>query len=178
MKTIKEVIVVEGNSDIITLSKIIQADFIKTNGLGITQKTIDLIKKSQETRGVILFLDPDSPGEKIRRLITSQVKDVKHAFIEAKYAKGNGKLGVAEADPKQLLIALENVISFKESNTNLLTMNDLITLGLSGDTNAAQKRLIIEGLFHLGHGSAKTMLKRLNMLGISLEELKKKMEEI
>ena len=49
-----------------TLSNIIKAEFIVTNGFEINEETIELIKKVNETKGVILFLDPDGPGEKIR----------------------------------------------------------------------------------------------------------------
>jgi len=68
-KKIKEVIVVEGTSDVQTLSNIIDADFIITHGSAISKDTLDLIKQTNLTRGVILFLDPDFPGEKIRKTI-------------------------------------------------------------------------------------------------------------
>ena len=69
MITIKEVIVVEGKTDVATLSNIIKAEFIITNGFEISEETIELIEKVNKTKGVILFLDPDGPGEKIRMKI-------------------------------------------------------------------------------------------------------------
>jgi len=43
-KKIKEVIVVEGTSDVQTLSNIIDADFIITHGSAISKDTLDCIK--------------------------------------------------------------------------------------------------------------------------------------
>ena len=87
MKKIKEVIVVEGTSDVVTLSNLIDADFIITHGSAISQETLDLIKVANETRGVIIFTDPDFPGEKIRKTIIDYIGDCKHAFVRAKDAK-------------------------------------------------------------------------------------------
>ena len=44
--------------------------------------------------------------------------------------------------------------------------------------NTLEKRLKIEDYFRIGHGSAKTCLKRLNMLGITLDELKEVLKTI
>ena len=87
MVTINEVIVVEGKSDVVTLSNIIKAEYIITNGFEISDETIELIKKVNETRGIILFLDPDGPGEKIRMKIMNKVPNLKHAFVNPKHAK-------------------------------------------------------------------------------------------
>ena len=63
---IKEVIVVEGVNDTKRLKSFFGVDTIETHGLGLKKETIELIKKINDKRGVILFLDPDTPGEKIR----------------------------------------------------------------------------------------------------------------
>lgn len=44
MKKIKEVIVVEGTSDVAVLSNLIDADFIITHGSAIDKETLELIK--------------------------------------------------------------------------------------------------------------------------------------
>ena len=90
MLTINEVIVVEGKSDVVTLSNIIKAEYIITNGFEISDETIELIRKVNETKGVILFLDPDGPGEKIRMKIMNKVPNLKHAFVNPKHAKSTG----------------------------------------------------------------------------------------
>ena len=171
MLTIKEVIVVEGKSDVATLSNIVKAEFIITNGFEISDETIDLIKRVNETKGVILFLDPDGPGEKIRMKIMNKIPNLKHAFVNPKYAKKGKKIGVAETDKEHILEALENVITLKKGE-ELITYLDFYNLGLVGSINTLEKRMKIEDYYRIGHGSAKTCLKRLNMLGITLDNLK------
>ena len=171
MLTIKEVIVVEGKSDVATLSNIVKAEFIITNGFEISDETIDLIKRVNETKGVILFLDPDGPGEKIRMKIMNKIPNLKHAFVNPKYAKKGKKIGVAETDKEHILEALENVITLKKGE-ELITYLDFYNLGLVGSSNTLEKRMKIEDYYRIGHGSAKTCLKRLNMLGITLDNLK------
>ena len=40
------------------------------------------IQHAQETRGVIVFTDPDFPGRRIRAIIEEQIPGVKHAFLK------------------------------------------------------------------------------------------------
>ena len=70
---IKEVIVVEGKSDTKKIQQAVDADTIETQGLALMDETLELIQHAQETRGVIVFTDPDYPGEKIRQWITAKV---------------------------------------------------------------------------------------------------------
>lgn len=171
MKKIKEVIVVEGTSDVQTLSNLINADFIITHGSALSQETLDLIKKTNDTRGIIIFTDPDFPGEKIRKTITNYIGDCKHAFVKAKEAKRKNKLGVAEAKKEAILDALENVVTFNSNTKNNITNIDLYELGLLGQANSVEKRIKLEEKLCLGHGSAKTFLKRLNMINITKENI-------
>ena len=69
MEKIKEIIVVEGRDDTRRILESVEADTIETNGSAIDEETLKLIKKAHETRGVIVFTDPDFPGEKIRKII-------------------------------------------------------------------------------------------------------------
>ena len=41
---------------------------------------------ANKKRGVIIFTDPDAPGEKIRSTINQHVKGCKNAFIDRKKA--------------------------------------------------------------------------------------------
>ena len=177
MITIKEVIVVEGKTDVATLSNIVKAEFIITNGFEISEETIELIKRVNETKGIILFLDPDGPGEKIRMKIMNRIPNLKHAFVNPKHAKKGKKIGVAETSKEYILEALENVVTLKEREYSISYLN-FYELGLVGNKNTLEKRLKIEEYFRIGHGSAKTCLKRLNMLGITLNELKEVLEKL
>ena len=51
--------------------------------------------------------------------------------------------------------------------------NDLYELGLTGSKDSAKLREKVGNALHIGFGNAKTMLRRLNCLGITKEELEK-----
>ena len=77
-----KVVVVEGYHDLSRLRDIFpNLDIVVTNGSEISQTTLDELKALNESRGLILFLDPDVPGERIRRIIQEYVGETAHAFI-------------------------------------------------------------------------------------------------
>ena len=167
---IKEVIVVEGKNDTKRLKTFFDCETIETHGLGLDSQTIDFIKQMHKTRGIILFLDPDSPGEKIRNKLNNEIPNLKNAFILKEDAKTKKKVGIEHASYEALKEALENVVTYGEYDNNL-NMADLSELGLMGDDNSKEKRMIISKHFHIGKCNSKTMLKRLNLLGIKKEDL-------
>ena len=167
---IKEVIVVEGKNDTKRLKSFFDCETIETNGLGINKETIDYIKKINEKRGVILFLDPDTPGEKIRDRLNKEIPNLKNAFVLKEDARTSKKVGVEHASKEVLEEALNNLITYKDIDYSL-TMNDLYDLGLMGKDNSVSKRLEVSKKYHLGKCNGKTLLKRLNLLGIKKEDL-------
>lgn len=173
MKKIKEIIVVEGKSDTALLKELFEVDTIETHGLALDKKTLELIKEANKTRGVIVLTDPDFPGKKIRDQIQAVVPNCKHAFVSKKDATGKKKLGIAEANKEAVVLALENVVSFDVDNQSI-TWHEFIDLDIIGNK---QRRLLVYNLFNLGYGNVKTLFKRLNMVGISKEDVLKKLDE-
>ena len=173
MKKIKEIIVVEGKSDTALLKEIFEVDTIETHGLALDKKTLELIKEANKTRGVIVLTDPDFPGKKIRDQIQAVVPNCKHAFVSKKDATGKKKLGIAEANKEAVVLALENMVSFDVDNQSI-TWHEFIDLDIIGNK---QRRLLVYDLFNLGYGNVKTLFKRLNMVGISKEDVLKKLDE-
>lgn len=173
MKKIKEIIVVEGKSDTALLKELFEVDTIETHGLALDKKTLELIKEANKTRGVIVLTDPDFPGKKIRDQIQAVVPNCKHAFVSKKDATGKKKLGIAEANKEAVVLALENVVSFDVDNQSI-TWHEFIDLDIIGNK---QRRLLVYDLFNLGYGNVKTLFKRLNMVGISKEDVLKKLDE-
>ena len=167
---IKEVIVVEGKNDTKRLKSFFDCETIETNGLGINKETIDYIKEINDKRGIILFLDPDTPGEKIRDRLNKEIPNLKNAFVLKEDARTNKKVGVEHASKEVLEEALNNLITYKDIDYSL-TMNDLYDLGLMGKDNSKEKRLMLSKKYHLGKCNGKTLLKRLNLLGIKKEDL-------
>lgn len=172
MKKIKEVIVVEGKSDKQFLETFLLADFIICNGSAVDGFDKDYLLELSKTRGVIILTDPDFPGEKIRKEIASYIPVCKHAFVRKQYSIKKHKVGVAEATKEEVLRALENVVSFDESKKGNLTETDLFLLNISGPNSSINKHKVID-YYHLGYCNSKTLLKRLNLLNVSKEDLEK-----
>ena len=109
----------EGKSDTTAIKRATGADTIETNGSAIDERTLDRIQLAQETRGVIVFTDPDFPGRRIRSIIEERIPGVKHAFLhKSKTIAKNGQgLGIEHAKDEDIIKALEAVYSV-DSRTN------------------------------------------------------------
>lgn len=167
---IREVIVVEGKNDTKNLQRYFEVDTIETHGLGLSRETLEYIDEVNQRRGVILFLDPDSAGEKIRKRINDYIPGLKNAFVLKEDARTKKKVGVEHASFKVLKEALDNVVSYDEFH-HTISVEDMYELHLMGSEDSSYKREVVSKAFHIGTCNGKTMLKRLNMLGISREEL-------
>lgn len=176
MKKISEVIVVEGKNDTKNLKQYFDCDTIETNGTHLGKAVLQEIQMEKQRRGVIIFTDPDVPGNQIRHAINEAIPGCLNAFVNKKNARTNKKVGIEHADQKTLENALENVIDFAKS-TNEFAFRDLYAFGLAGNQEAAKKRERISEKLHIGNCNGKTFLKRLNHLGITKEELEKIIHE-
>jgi ribonuclease M5 len=166
-------IVVEGVKDVQKLTPLIEADFVTTNGSALSSEVIEFIRQAKtKGREVIVLTDPDFPGEKIRQSLEQAIPGLTHAFVEKKFAISHGKVGVAEATEVAILQALSQKLTPHPDIRGSLTMQDLAKLGFVGDQHAAILREKTNQHFHLGPCNVKTMLKRLNVLGIGYDELK------
>ena len=168
------VIVVEGVHDVARLKAIYpDCNCVITNGREIDNSTIEYIKELSKTHEIIIFTDPDSPGEKIRNIITNAVPNAKQAFLRKKDCISNNKkkVGIEHASKDAIINALENVYS-PTFNEDVITMNELFELGLNGDSNSAVLRDKISDYLNIGKPNCKTFLKRLNLLQIDKEQLK------
>lgn len=166
-------VVVEGVNDVQKLTQFIDADFVTTNGSALSLEVIEFIRQAKSKgREVIVFTDPDFPGEKIRHTLEQAIPGLTHAFVEKKFAIRHGKVGVAEATQDAIINALSVKLTPRPKNSGTLTMHDLASLGFVGDERARSLREKTNQHFHLGPCNTKTMLKRLNILGIGYDELK------
>ena len=167
------VIVVEGVHDVARLKAIYpDCNCVITNGREIDSSTIEYIKELSKTHEIIIFTDPDSPGEKIRNIITNAVPNAKQAFLRKKDCISNNKkkVGIEHAKAEAIIDALENVYTNME-NEDVITMNELFELGLNGNSNSAVLRDKISEYLNIGKPNCKTFLRRLNLLQIDKEKL-------
>lgn len=166
---IKEIIVVEGKDDTTAIKRAVEADTIETNGSAISQETIEKIKLAQQTRGVIIFTDPDYPGQKIRQTIVEQVPECKHAFIskEAALHKHGRGVGVEHASPEVIQQALIDAQLMTDDTVEEITQEDLILAGLIGGEGSKERREKLGKLLRIGYTNGKQLHKRLMMFQIS-----------
>lgn len=173
---IKEIIVVEGKKDTIKINQAVEADTIETNGSAINRITLDMIRHAKEKRGVIIFTDPDYPGERIRYIIDQEIPGCKHAFLPKKEAKSKnaGKsVGIEHATVVAIRRALEHVYEITEESTleAPIQKSDLIPLGLIAGAAAKERREALGEYLHIGYTNGKQLVKRLNMFQITKNEL-------
>jgi ribonuclease M5 len=89
-----------------------------------------------------------------------------------------GKVGIAESDKDTIMEALLAVdLSPTKPVNSKITIQGLYDLGLIGQQNSSELREKIGESLHIGHTNGKTLLKRVNMMGVSYEALKKAVEE-
>lgn len=177
---IKEVIVVEGKSDTKKIQQAVDADTIETQGLALMDETLELIQHAQETRGVIVFTDPDYPGETIRKWITAKVPGVKHAFIipDEGTPKFKGTLGIEHASNETIQEALAGLYAISDEEKPTVSSQFLREAGLSGGKHAKQMRIRLGEKLRIGYTNGKQLQKRLGMFGISEETVREALEEL
>lgn len=175
---IKEVIVVEGKQDIVAVSRAVEADFITTNGFSLRPHTLDAIRHAYEKRGILIFTDPDSAGERIRRFLAKRFPDAKHAFLSQEEAYANDDIGVEQASPEAILAAIRCARTSSIEVKETFTMADLVANGLSGASDAAARRNELGKRTGIGYANGKTFLHRLNHYGVTREEFDRALGEM
>jgi ribonuclease M5 len=151
---IREAIVVEGRYDKITLSQVVDAVIVTTEGFGIFKDTEKMayLRRLAESRGLIVLTDSDGAGFVIRNRIRGSIdgKYVKHAYIpdvegrerRKKVGSREGTLGVEGMTPDVLRMVLLRAGATEEDGEKgePITGADMCALGLSGGANAYANR--------------------------------------
>lgn len=163
---IKEVIVVEGKHDLERLSHCVDADVIISNGRNVSKDFLDLCDRLNQSQGIIVFTDPDGPGESIRRKIIEKVGTCKHASLHTIQAKKKQKVGIEHADTEDIIAALSACATFS-TETSSMEYHEFVELGLSGGLNAQLKRDAVSEAFRFPRSNSKTCFKYLNMLNVT-----------
>ncbi len=173
-------IVVEGKDDTVRIKLAVEADTIETNGSAINEATLKQIKLAQEKRGVIVFTDPDFPGERIRRIIDEHVSGCKHAFLPKEKAKSKHGLGVEHATVADIRHALQSVHTLREDQHEEAVdwRPLLLQYGLIGGPLAKTRRNELGNRLHIGYANAKQLEKRLHAFQISRELFEQTMQDI
>ena len=172
-------IIVEGRYDKITLSAVLDAHIIPTNGFSIfnDKEKLALIRRLAGERGVIVLTDADGAGKLIRAHISSALpKDrVIHLYTPAIEGKEKRKaspskegfLGVEGMEAERLRALFLPFVDGGEPKRRgrAIEKRDLFADGLSGRENSAARREILSEKMELPRGmSAPALLGALNLL--------------
>lgn len=163
-------IVVEGKNDKNKLENIFKdANIIITNGSEISQDTLNTIKSLSENNEVVLCLDPDGPGEKIRKKIMEYIPNAYNVYADKQKAisRNKKKVGIEHMSKKDICELFEHIYVPKYENN--ITYEELFDLGLMNNKKLREK--LCTNL-HIGYCNGKQLYKRLNMLGLDIETIK------
>ena len=161
---LKGILVVEGKEDASYLSNYIASEIVVVNGFEIPESTISYLKDKQ----VILLLDPDEAGLKIRDKIKKLLPNSVDVEIDINKCDRGLKSGVAECQIDEILSKLHNYVDEELKSSSDITKSDLYNLGLVGNKELRKK---VCDKLNLGNCNGKTLYKRLLINNISLKQL-------
>ncbi|MBD1372475.1 ribonuclease M5 [Hazenella sp. IB182357] len=176
---IYEVIVVEGHNDTQAIKQAVEADTIETRGSALDESTMRDIEVASKTRGVIIFTDPDQAGDRIRRLISEQIPNVKHAFLPQRLARTDKKVGIEHANRIDIQQALTKVKT-EVTSTDVsppLTWEEYISCGFTGANDSKIFRERVAEVLGIGYNNSKNFYRKLHVLQISRAEMMKAIEQ-
>lgn len=164
------VIVVEGAHDASKVRSVYpDAHIIVTNGTALSDETLGEIKMLAKHNEIILFLDPDYPGNQIRNKISSLIPEARHAYIQRDQATNGKKIGVEHASNEAIKASLQ----IKEvANATDIDFKFLLEYGYIGCTYAKEKRMGLLNYFNIGYVNGKGLLKKLSLFGITKQQVK------
>lgn len=175
---IKEIIVVEGKDDISAVKKAVNAEVIATGGFGYGDKFLRELKTIADRKGVIILTDPDFAGEQIRRRISKDLDNCKHAFLPRGKAFKKNDIGVENASSEDIIEALSKARPILEEERKVFKKIDLIELGFIGQENSKRLRERVGDKLGIGYCNSKQFLNRLNNFGITKEEFVEALESL
>ncbi len=169
---IKEIVVVEGKSDIEAVKRAFkgQVDCIATHGLGLGQKLLDELSLLNEKRGIIVLTDPDYAGKRIRNIIRNHIPNSKFAYIDREAARKNDNIGVENASDQTIIEAIKRAKPNYEEKSESFSFADIVANGLTGIEASRERRIKLCKELGIEYCSAKQLLIRLNAFLITREE--------
>lgn len=181
--TVSRPIIVEGKYDKITLSSLVNATILTTDGFSLFKKKekAALLRRLAEAHGVIVLTDPDGGGKQIRAYLSGILPPdkVTHLYVPAIHGKERrkaragkaGLLGVEGMDAdalRALLLPFADGTPHKPAGG--ITKQDLFADGLSGHAEAqARRRALSLALGFPPDMTANALLAACNLL-ITKEE--------
>ncbi|MBN2267821.1 MAG: ribonuclease M5 [Acholeplasmataceae bacterium] len=169
-----QVIVVEGSHDLNKIRSIYPDILVMTTqGSAIETEVLEQLKNLSKTHEIILFLDPDHAGERIRRIISTYIGNVKHAFLsrEDSFSKNQKKVGIEHASQNAIKKALSELRVEYDYIKSDVDFAFLYEMGLIGQKHSQQKRNDLAKALNLGHVNGKTLLYRIQRFQITRQQI-------
>ena len=167
---LKEVLIVEGKSDVAAVKRAVEADCITTGGFHFTSRVIKDIAAAYKRRGIIILTDPDSAGENIRNFLSKKFPEAKHVYIPRDEATANNDVGIEQASPESIRKALSKVHTLQINPREEFTAAEMVTFKLAGGADSSKLRDKVGAALGIGYGNVKTFVRRLNNYGVTRAE--------
>lgn len=172
--------IVEGRDDKTLLEQIVDDPIYVLHGYrGISKKRLENIQKLAKNREVILLLDPDFAGHKMRDIICSKINNVHSINVPRKLALKKDNVGIENTNIDDLYDILKKFLktfkSKKIQGTHVYTTEDMLSFHLIGNK---QNREIVSESLNFGYFNAKQLLKNLNKYKIPYTDFLKTFSNI
>lgn len=176
-ETFPQLYVVEGKSDVEKLSQSFSGPILSTNGSAVSKEFIAQLLALENTYNIVLLLDPDGPGEKIRRIINDQLKHPMNVFIPKEDARSNNKkdVGIEHVSRE----TLERHLLNPRTNqwVDAVTTSQMMDIGLVGVSGAYNRRQFVCSAFNLGLANGKTLRHKLQLFGVTYNQVLSALED-
>lgn len=174
----KTLIIVEGKSDTNRLKKVLgDVETFETSGLGLDESKLKYLKKIQNEYKMIVFTDPDGPGEIIRKRLSNELDNLYHAYLPNNKAiskKPNSSVGIEHGNANDIKEALANLYQVG-SKEKLYEIADLVDFGIYSNR---QLRTALCDKLHIAYGNNQKVLKQLNNFQIERDLIERILEEL
>ncbi len=175
---LKEVLIVEGKSDVAAVNRAVKADCITTGGFHFSRRTLQDIAAAYKRRGIIILTDPDSAGENIRNFLSKHFPAAKHAYIPRDEATANDDVGIEQASPESIRKALSKVRTLEINPREEFTAAEMVAFKLAGGEDSSKRRDKIGAILGIGYGNVKTFVRRLNNYGVTRAEFTEALKNV
>ncbi len=176
-ETLPQLYVVEGKHDAERLSSFFFGPILTTNGTAVSTDLIKQLLTLETNYEIVLLLDPDGPGEKIRRVLANALNQPTHAYIPAEVArsKDGTKIGIEHVSRETFQECLQQ---HPIQPAPPISTVQLVNLGLMGVEGSARRRWMLCRHFNIGQANAKTLRHKLQMFGLRLCDVETALKEL
>jgi len=169
---LRQAIVVEGRHDAMRIRHIIpETPLVITGGAHIHDTVWQELEKLYPTHRIILMLDPDYAGNRIRARIEERLGPCEHIYLNPDEcrSKDGSKVGVEHASDTVLMTALKAIKPHQVSRETLdkTWYKEYFVMGIE----ARQNRKKLANILSLPMGNGKTFYHTLNKHNITQKEI-------